>query len=305
MTKIFLVILNWNGAIDTLECLVSVGRLNLYNIKLSVLVIDNNSIDDSTEKLAHHAINNASYEFIENNKNLGFSGGMNVGIRYALKSGADFVMVINNDTILDKDLLVNLLFSARKRQNVGIICPKVYFAKGYEFHKERYTKNQLGQVIWYAGGIMDWNNIYGINRGVDEVDIGQYTKEEITDFATGNCMFMNTSALKDVGFFNEDYFMYFEDVELSLRMKEKGWQVIYAPGGVIWHKVARSSGIGSDLNDYYTTRNRMLFGLKYSSVRTKIALIRESGRIIIGGRKWQKRGIKDFYLRRFGKGSWK
>ena len=118
-------------------------------------------------------------------------------------------------------------------------------------------------------------------------------------------MFMNTSALKDVGFFNEDYFMYFEDVELSLRMKEKGWQVIYAPGGVIWHKVARSSGIGSDLNDYYTTRNRMLFGLKYSSVRTKIALIRESGRIIIGGRKWQKRGIKDFYLRRFGKGSWK
>ena len=99
--------------------------------------------------------------------------------------------------------------------------------------------------------------------------------------------------------------MYFEDTDLSQRLKLAGKKIVYDPSGVIWHKVAQSSGIGSNLNDYFTTRNRMLFGMKYASFRTKIALLRESVRLLISGRKYQKQGIKDFYLGRFGKGSWK
>ena len=87
-------------------------------------------------------------------------------------------------------------------------------------------------------------------------------------------------------------------------MKNRGWKVLYEPKGIVWHKVAQSSGIGSNLNDYFITRNRMLFGMRYASLRTKFALAKESIKLLLNGRKWQKIGVRDFYLGRFGRGSW-
>jgi hypothetical protein len=116
---------------------------------------------------------------------------------------------------------------------------------------------------------------------------------------------LRSEALKNAGLFEEKYFMYLEDADLSQRLKRKGWEVLYTPKAEIWHKVAQSSGIGSDLNDYFITRNRLLFGMRYAALRTKFALIRESIRLLLTGRKWQKTGIRDFYLGRFGRGSWK
>lgn len=150
---------------------------------------------------------------------------------------------------------------------------------------------------------MDWDNVLGGNRGVDEVDLGQYDKTEETDFATGACMFIRRDALEKAGLFDEKYFMYLEDVDLCQRTREAGFGVMYAPKGYLWHKVARSSGIGSSLNDYYLTRNRLLFGMRYAKLRAKGALLREAFKLLLFGRKWQRQGVLDFYLGRFGRGN--
>lgn len=301
--KVFIVILNWNRANDTIECLKSVSELRIKNYKLSVVVVDNASSDGSSDKI-NTFLHATDYKLLVNNVNLGYVGGNNVGIKYALKNGANFILVLNNDTLLDKNLIAEFLEASKKYPDAGILSPKIYFAKGYEFHKDKYRKTELGKVIWYAGGKIDWDNVYGINEGVDEVDRGQFEKEREIDFATGTCMFIRVNALKKTGAFNEKYFMYLEDVELSMRMMKKGWKIVYVPKAKIWHKVAQSSRIGSNLNDYFITRNRLLFGMKYARLRTRFALYRESLRLLINGRKWQKKGIVDFYFGRFGKGSW-
>ncbi len=303
--RVFVVVLNWNRADDTLECLRSISDLHLPNTSLTVVVVDNASTDDSVER-----IKKGKWPFnfvvLKNSRNLGFAAGNNVGIDYSLKSGADYVMVLNNDTIVNKNLLDNLISSFDcKNKKVGVVSPKIYFAKGFEFYKNRYSENDLGRVIWYAGGRIDWNNVFGINVGVDEVDKGQFDKEVETDFATGCCSLFSALALKRVGLYDKRYFMYFEDVDLSVRLKKVGYKVLFNPKGMVFHKVAQSSGIGSDLNDYFITRNRLLFGMKYAPIRSKIALIRESFRFLVSGRKWQKVGVIDFYRGNFGKGSWK
>ncbi|OGM19075.1 hypothetical protein A2686_00745 [Candidatus Woesebacteria bacterium RIFCSPHIGHO2_01_FULL_38_10] len=310
MDKVFVVILNWNGVSDTIECLNSIRELSIINYQLSIIVVDNASSDGSLEEIERvlkrvTKEKRISSELIKNKENLGFAAGNNTGIKHALKHEADFILLLNNDTLVDRGLVTGLLTSVKKYPKAGLISPKIYFAKGFEFHKKRYKKDKLGKVIWYAGGDIDWRNVYGVNHGVDKVDKGQFAKVQETDFATGACVFLRAKALREVGVFKKKYFMYFEDVDLSQRMKRKGWQVLYSPKGHLWHKVAQSSGIGSELNDYFITRNRMLIGLKYAPFRSKLALIKESVRLLNSGRKWQKLGVRDFYLGRFGKGSWK
>ncbi len=303
--KVFIVILNWNRKDDTLECLESIRGLKVKDYNLSVIVVDNGSTDGSVNALQGIRLGNAEYRLVTSTQNLGFAAGNNIGIKYALESGADYVMLLNNDTVVDKNLVLELLKVSKSDENVGIVSPKIYFAKGFEFHKDRYKKNQLGKVIWYAGGKMDWANVYGKNRGVDEVNSSKFSKVEEIDFATGACMFLNALCLKKVGMFDERYFMYLEDVDLSLRIKRKKWKALYAPKAILWHKVAQSSGIGSDLNDYFITRNRLMFGMKYAPIRSKLALIKESIKFLLTGRKWQKKGVLDFYSGNFEKGSFK
>lgn len=302
--KIFLVVLNWNRKKDTLECLESIKKLRVKDYSLRVIIVDNGSTDGSQKEIKK-SIKGIEGKLIENKENLGFARGNNIGIKDALKEGADFVMVLNNDTVLDKDLVVSLLLTTDKHKDAGIISPKIYFAKGFEFHKDRYTRRDLGKVIWYAGGHIDWDNVLGSNKGVDEVDIGQHNSVSDTDFATGACMFIRRETLEKVGLFDEKYFMYLEDADLSIKAEKSGWRVLYEPSGILWHKVAQSSGIGSGLNDYYLTRNKLLFGMRYAPLRAKFALVRESARLFLSGRKWQKQGVLDFYLNRFKKGSFK
>jgi GT2 family glycosyltransferase len=309
MTKVSIVILNWNRANDTIECLKSISQLSTINYQLSVTVVDNGSTDNSVsiiEKKLKKIVRkkNVEAEVIKNENNLGFAAGNNIGIKHALNHKAEFILILNNDTVVGKNLISELLKSAKKYLKAGVISPKIYFAKGFEFHKSRYRKSEFGKVIWYAGGEIDWDNVYGANRGVNEVDKGQYGKVLETDFATGACMFCRAKSLKDVGMFDEKYYMYLEDADLSQRMKNAGWKVLYSPKGHLWHKVAQSSAIGGDLNDYFISRNRLLFGMRYAKFRTRLALYKESLNLILNGREWQKKGVIDFYLRRFGRGSW-
>jgi hypothetical protein len=301
--KIYVVILNWNGADDTLDCLRSLGDIKISNFEITVLVVDNASRKEDIEEIEKYKPEGYQIKIIKNKKNLGFAGGINVGVDRALDSSADYIFILNNDTLVDKNIITQLLFAARKNKSVGIFSPKIYFAKGFEFHK-KYRTQDLGCVIWSAGGKIDWDNVYASNFGVDEVDTGQFNNDKKKDFATGAAMFVRAEVFKNTGKFNEKYFLYFEDVEFCERYKRKGGSIMYVANASLWHKVAQSSAIGSDLNDYFITRNRLLFGMKYASLRTKIALMKESTKLLLKGRKWQKKGVIDFYTGNLYQGSW-
>lgn len=303
LPKVSIIILTWNAESRILEQIQNLSTLDISGLQVNVLVVDNNSGDKTAEIAKKIKLPNMGYHFIQNSSNLGFAEGNNVGIRYALKTGADYIVLQNDDTILDKNLLVNMINEYQNIPDAGAISPKIYFAKGYEFRKH-YKKSDLGKVIWYAGGDIDWNNIYGSNHGVDEIDHGQFDENRETDFATGCFVVYKREALEKVGLYDKRYYLYMEDADHAQRLKKAGFRVVYSPKGCLWHKVSQGSGIGSELNDYYLTRNRMLFGMKYASLWTKQALLRESFRLFFSGRKWQRIGVRDYYLRKFGKGSW-
>lgn len=295
------VVLHFGSSDSTSECLDSLLKLNIpKDSSFKIILVDNDPENrfDPNKKLPERV------QVVVNEQNFGYSEGNNVGIRQAMSENADYVMILNNDTKLDKNCLINLV-SCLENANTGAAVPKIYFEKGYEFHKERYKKDDLEKVIWYAGGIMDWENLIGHHRGVDEVDNGQYDKSEETQQLTGCCVLLKRQILEKVGLFDKKYFLYYEDADLSVRIKKAGYNIIYCPKALAWHKNAGSSGSGSILQDYYITRNRLLFGSKYASARTRLALLREALKILISGRKWQKKGIKDFFQMRMGKGSFK
>jgi hypothetical protein len=303
MKNIFISTLNFNGRKNTLECLDSIKKLTQNNFKLQVILIDNGSKEDIGINGTY--LGEIPLKIIKNKDNLGFSAGHNVGIKYALSKNADYVLILNNDTIVDKNLIDELFSVCEKDKIIGIACPKIYFASGFEFHKKRYKTEDLGKIIWYAGGKMDWKNIIGVHVGVDEVDRGQYDKVLETEFASGCCMFIKKEVLERVGPFDEKHFLYYEDSDLSQRAKKVGYKIAYVPDAFLWHKNAASAGgSGSSLQDYYITRNRLLFAVKYAPLKSKLALLRESLSLMLNGRKWQKRGVLDFYLGKFGKGSY-
>ena len=304
MKKVAIVILNFNGYKDTIECLESLNKLSIDNFEPLVVVVDNGS--ESKFKVQSLKFKVGEIKVIRNEENLGFSGGNNIGIKYALEQGSDYILILNNDTFVDKNLVKELIKTADSDTKIGIVSPKIYFAKGFEFHEGRYKKDELGCVFWYAGGIMDWKNLIGYHKGVDEVDNGQYDKIEETEISTGCCMMVKKEVFEKIGMLDERYFLYYEDSDLNLRAKKAGFKIIYSPKAILWHKNAGSGeGSGSSLQDYYISRNRLIFGYQYGSLRLKFALLRESFGLLISGRKWQKRGILDFYLRRFKRGSYK
>lgn len=299
MKKITIVTVNYNTEKDTELFLESVKKLKIANFSFETIVVDNGSTHKFTlpEKSNHVSL-------IRLMQNTGFTGGYNVGIKTALKNGADAVLIVNNDTLLDPDLLINLEKTLYSKETIGLTVPKIYFAKGHEFHKNRYTKDELGRVFWYAGGTMDWNNVQSIHRGVDEVDHGQYDTIEPTDFASGCCMLIKREVFEDIGMFNNNYFLYYEDADLCMRIKQAKYMMYYVPQAVVYHVNASSSGgAGNSLQDYYLTRNQMLFGMRHAPIRSKLALYRQSLRLYLKGRPNQKRGIQDFYFGRFGKGN--
>jgi GT2 family glycosyltransferase len=301
MKKVTIVTVNYNTDKDTKNLLKSLERMEKNNFQVQIIIVDNGSKTkfhlNSQEKKDNIAI-------IRLNKNTGFAGGFNTGIREALDQNADYILILNNDTKVYSDMLKNLLRTLEKDPQIGVTIPKIYFAAGHEFHKTRYKPNELGKVIWYAGGYTDWDNIKSIHRGVNEVDKGQYDKIEPTEFATGCCMLFKRKVLEKVGLFNEKYFLYYEDADLSERIKKAGYDIYYVPTAMLIHANAASSGgPGNKLHDYFLTRNQMLFGLTYAPLRSKIALIKQSIRLLFTGRPYQKQAIRDFYFKKLGKGT--
>lgn len=290
--KIAFVVLNYKGLEETLECLESLRRCEKGGNEVEVIIVENGSEDGSYEALSKLT----DIELIANSKNLGFSGGMNSGIEYAIKRQADYVIILNNDTVVDKNLIVNF---AKLAQKSDIVAPKIYFAPGFEYHKSRYKKSDLGKVIWYAGGFVDWQNILGRHIGVDEVDSGQFGKSKEIDFATGACMLVKREVFEKIGLLDEKYFLYLEDMDFCVRAKKAGFKIIYDPKAILWHKNAISAGgSGSKLQDYYFTRNRLLFAFKYAKLNTKLAVLRQT--LKQSSDKIKRDALFDFLLMKFG-----
>lgn len=293
---VYCVIINWNGKKDTDVCLASLSHCEKKNIDFHVLVVDNGSADDSVDFLQKKY---PWAEFIETGANLGFTGGNNAGIRHALKKGASLVWLLNNDTFVDKHVLSMVRVFSDKR--AGICGSKIYFAPEHEFHHDRYTKSERGRVIWYAGGAVDLNNVYASHRGVDEVDRGQYDTQEETPFISGCSMMIRREVFDRIGFLDDRYYLYLEDLDFCLRARQAGFRLQYVPSSVLWHVNAGSSSRpGNALHEYYFTRNRLLLGFLYTPLRTKFALVREALRFVLFGSPVRRKAVFDAALGRFG-----
>lgn len=293
MKKIALVTVNFGGTEDTLELLESVKKLDTQGIDFRFVIADatpDKWIGDYVESPPPYL------KLLQIGKNKGFAGNYNVVMKYAVAWGADYVLIINNDTTIgDSQLVKKLSVVLDKNSDAAVVSPKVYFASGYEFFKERYKKENEGQVIWYAGGEFDWNNVLSIHRGIDEIDEGKYDKTEKVGFVSGACLMIRADTLKKVGYFNEDYFAYLEDDEWQQRILTSGKSLYYAGETYIYHKVSRTAGIGSEETDYLHTRNRLYFTFKYASARTKFAVLRQAVGQLLLGRPAQRLGVIDFF----------
>lgn len=254
MKKVGIVILNYKVKKFTLECVKSVMKSEYSSYK--IFVIDNGSQDGLNKEISKIP----RVVFIQNRSNLGYSGGNNIGIREALAWGADFVFVLNPDTKILSDTLKNLV-AVSVENNAGIVGPKIYFQD---------------KRIWFAGGIFDQANVLGKHRGVNEEDKGQYQQIQETDFITGAAILIRKDVFESTGFFDERFFLYYEDSDFCFRAKKAGFKILYVPDAVVYHENAKSTGLGSSLQDYYITRNRLLFAFKFLGWRTRFALLREA-----------------------------
>lgn len=208
----------------------------------------------------------------ENNK--GYAYAINKAVEQAIKDDLHMFAVTNSDVIVKNDFVENIKKSLNKNPS-SLIGGKIYYAKGYEYHKDKYKENECGRVLWYAGGINDWKNCQTKHRGVDEVDKGQYDRFEQTDFITGCLMCYDKKVYETVGKWDESYFLYYEDADFCERAKRKGIALYYDPSIVIWHKNAASTGgSGSNIHIKYQEKNQLIFGLKYASFRTKLHLLK-------------------------------
>lgn len=282
MINTYIVVLNYKVKDEVLECIKSLTLSLGFNRDFKVLVIDNHSTDGSAEAIKKYF---PKISLIENSDNFGFTGGNNIGIKYALEQGADYILILNPDTVVEKNTIKNLLSEANKYQT-GIIGPKIYFGED--------------RKIWYAGGVLDMDNVIGNHRGVDEKDNGQYDQAGETDYVTGAAMLISSEVFNKIGLFDERYFLYYEDADFCVRAKQVGFKVWYTPHSTVYHKNARSTGLGSPLQDYYITRNRMLFASKFLLFRTRFALFREAVKNM--GIPARRAALFDFLLSKFGKG---
>ncbi len=266
MLHVSIIIVHYSGEADTFECLRSLQKIKHPNFTTSVVVVDNGSKDGLTIKksdLPKHTT------LLRSDSNLGFTDGNNLGIKEALEHDhPDYILLLNNDTTVDPHFLDKLVKTAEENSEVGMVSPLIYFSAGREFHKGSYKKNELGKVIWYGGGSIDWSNLDCFHRGVDEVDRGQYLSQTESEFATGCCVLIPKKVIDSLGMLDSKYFLYLEDVDWSVRIRQAGYKLIFCPESHVWHKNAGSSGgSGSGLQQYYQTRNRLFFFTKYAHLR--------------------------------------
>jgi GT2 family glycosyltransferase len=236
----WLIVLSWNGREDTLACLRSLQAA--LDDDTAVVVVDNASDDGSAAAVREQF---PDVDVVENERNLGFSGGNNVGIRHALEHGARWVVLVNNDAVLAPDAIVALRATARARPKAGILAGKLFF-------------DEPRERIWFAGQRF-WPAIgySGRPRGYGRPDAPRYRRPGRTDRAAGAFMAVSREAIEAVGVLDDALFAYVEDVDWSLRARAAGFDVLFVPAAVARHRVSASTGgeRASTHALYYGVRN--------------------------------------------------
>ena len=250
------VVLNWNGRDDTLACLESLRAVEYPNWE--VLVVDNGSEDESLEAIR---TGYAEASVIEAGSNLGYAGGNNLGIRVALERGADYVLVLNNDTTVAPDVLRAFAQTAREHPDAAVLGAKIYLFDD-------------PQRLWYAG--TRWNAMGAEfehigNRVLDNGD--DFVRVCDTEYACGCAMLLRASAIRAVGLLDEEFFLLFEETDWCFRAKAAGFRCLFAPAAKVWHRVSSSfGGRTSVLYEYFFLRNRLLWAKRHLGVRLRVAV---------------------------------
>jgi GT2 family glycosyltransferase len=278
MKKVGVVVLNYKVKDLALKCLESVKKSSYKN--LEIYLVDNDSKDGIEEE-----VNGKDIIFIQTGDNLGYTGN-NVGIKRALKDRCELVFILNPDTEITKDTIANLV-TGMDKHSADIANPKILFADK--------------KTIWFAGGIFDLANVLGSNRGVDQKDKGQFDEDWEIELGTGAALMVKKEVFEKIGFLDEKYFLYYEDSDFCFRAKKAGFKIYYLPKAVVYHENAKSTGLGSPLQDYFITRNRMLFASKFLPLRTRFALLREALRNLKNPTR--RLALWDYLNDNFGKGS--
>ena len=224
--NIAVVILTWNGRDLTIECLESLAAVRNAG-GMRTIVVDNASDDDTVSALRSRFGDNV--KIIENSANIGFSRGNNVGIRYALKNGADAVLLLNNDTAVDPDFIAPLERALRDDPGVGIVAPKILY----------YTNPDQ---IWFAGGEVFLARGTARHVGIRERDVGQYDTPRDIDYATGCALLARREVFESIGMLDPSYTADYEDTDFCMRARRAGYRIRYVPAAKLWHKISASTG---------------------------------------------------------------
>lgn len=299
--RIAVILVNYNGRKYNTACIESLlaqkDSGGSYEIK--IYVVDNASQDDSMQMIQERYSADERIEMVFLDDNYGFSYANNVGIRRAGEWGADYVLLLNNDTEVREDMLAQLMVCAERHPG-SVIAPKIC----YSDHRN---------ILWSAGGAVSSVIRKVRHIGLDQEDKGQFDRECQIGFATGCCLLLPWEVIERAGFLDERFFLYYEDTEYCFRLQKKGIVIYYCPRAVVYHKVGASSkGADSPLCAYYIARNWLLcnrlhlggryplFVVYYAINRTVCCLL-----WLIHGKKELVqatcRGIGDYRKKRFGK----
>jgi GT2 family glycosyltransferase len=240
--RVAIVVLNWNGLADTLACLESLAGVDYPSY--DIVVVDNGSTDGSVAVIREQF---PDVVLIENDENLGFAGGNNVGLQWVLERGSDYALLLNNDTEVALNFLHLLVETAEADSTIGIAGPTIYY-------------HEQPQIVWSAGGGIDWRRGQTWMMGLNEHDVGQFGEEpRKVDFVTGCCMLVRRAVLEQVGLLDERFFAYYEETEWCVRAQRAGFKIVHVPQAKIWHKIPLDARESSPVVHYYMTRNRLLF----------------------------------------------
>jgi hypothetical protein len=255
---LWVIILNWNQKQLTADCLKSLLQ-GPCEPSVKVLVVDNGSVDGSPEYLREGF---PGIDLLVNDNNLGFSGGNNVGIRYALDHGADLILLLNNDTEVSPGCMRALMEAARSHGQYGFFGSKIYYY------------DRPG-ILWYAGGDIRLGLPMGVHARINTVDDSRVDRVEGASFVTGCALLMRREAVESVGLLDESLFAYAEDLDWCIRAQRAGYGGGYVPGARLWHKVGKSlSGKpGESIRTYLYARNRFVLQKRYTSTLETFLLI--------------------------------
>ncbi|MDA8020228.1 MAG: glycosyltransferase family 2 protein [Thermoanaerobaculia bacterium] len=239
-------VINFNGKDVTLQTLESLAQLEYQ--PLDLVVIDNGSTDGSRLAIAERFPQVTQLEVRENH---GISHGMNVGLRHALEEGYDYTLILNNDIEVDSAMVTEMVTLAESDLTIGAVGPKAF----YYGDRER---------LWSTGGILRWAESVTNERGDQELDRGQYDRDEEVDYVNGCAMLVRREALERTGFWDATYFLGVEDADWCVRMKQQGFTCWYAHRAKLWHMISHSTGVYKPFRTFQTGRSTAIFVRKFA-----------------------------------------